>query len=351
MNDRRPLAAFMVLGALAACSGGGSNGAQDAAIGTDGAMSGDAGGSVGSDASSQDSGVAGICNPYDGTGCDSIKFCVWKITDDVLQCRILDMVMVLEESCDQGLLNCAPGLACGYLQGDAGPRCYKICDPRTGMGCDGLMGMSASYQCTGLMNAQGQATTYGVCLGAGMVCDPLMDTCAMNETCTPTQHGAACAPSGPTTKGGDCTSMACVKGLVCIPLAGAPNPICYQPCNPAMTNTCPTMGDVCVGLSGFTFGVCRTPRHECDPLMDACPMGQVCTYSNGDLTCQAEGPVAIGGDCSMQACARGGVCVFVSGTAHAICYQPCDATMPARVPCPMGTTCSTIGQSFGICTM
>src|SRR5262249_8795599 len=124
---------------------------------------------------------------------------------------------------------------------------------------------------------------------------------------------------------------------------------CYQPCNPMVANACGAMNDVCLSLANFTYGICHTPVRECDPLMNMCPMGQNCAFSNTDLKCENEGPVAIGGDCSSERGARGGECVYLTGTNGPICYQPCDPNMPMRAPCPMGTTCHMIGEPFGIC--
>jgi hypothetical protein len=61
--------------------------------------------------------------------------------------------------------------------------------------------------------------------------------------------------------------------------------------------------------------------------------------------------VPIGGDCSIDECAKGGLCVpLVDANGNLIstnCYEPCP--LPAG-PCAAGT-CSDVGiEGFGICT-
>jgi hypothetical protein len=292
----------------------------------------------------------GACNPYNGTGCPGGQFCAWKANTDLLACRPLpDTPKGFEQGCDPTLPDCQVGLACTAIAPGAANTCFKICDPQNGAGCLNLVGMSPGYECqaiidkTSMMNAP-----YGICLPTAPSCNPLMDMCAANETCTQTPSGLKCQVSGTGAKGDPCVTNGCQKGLVCVAIANHPA-ACYPPCDPSATTTTCSTGDVCLMLTALNYGVCKTPVRGCDPLNDTCPLDQNCTFQNPDLMCGSAGTSTIGGDCSTEPCARGGVCAILNTTMKPRCFQPCDPTMGMTRLCAVGQSCISIGEPFGVC--
>ncbi|MCK6548796.1 hypothetical protein L6R52_23330 [Myxococcota bacterium] len=296
------------------------------------------------DAETPDAGPT-ACNPFDGSGCTGDNVCVWVVNTDQAQCRTVGMTPKQhEQECSTTLLDCAAGYTCVALQGDANPICRKVCDTNGGAnGCGGVTGNAMSYSCTGL-----QGKTNGVCVGSGASgndCVPFDDMCPAAETCTYSGQDTTCQPSGTAARGASCMQSNCVKGSICLDVGGGPT--CFEPCDPMAQNACATAGDLCLGLQGVSFGICQTPAAGCDPLNDMCPAGQVCTFDAPDLTCEAEGTVAIGGNCANENCARGGICILLQGEPNAKCWEPCDPQMPM---CSAGQ-CGNIGLSFGLCVV
>ncbi len=241
------------------------------------------------------------------------------------------------------------GLTCTTLAAGDANKCFKICDPQNGAGCLNLVGMSASYTCQAIVDQTTMMSApYGICLPTPPSCNPLMDTCAANETCTQTQSGLKCQISGTGQKGEMCATTGCQKGLLCVAIANHPE-ACLPPCDPSVSTPCGPSGDVCLMLPGLNYGVCKTPMRSCDPLNDTCPLDQNCTFQNPDLMCATSGTSTIGGDCSTQPCARGGVCAILNTTTHPRCYQPCDPSMGMSRLCAVGQSCISIGEPFGIC--
>jgi hypothetical protein len=69
-----------------------------------------------------------------------------------------------------------------------------------------------------------------------------------------------CEPAGTIAEGGDCTSVSCAAGLVCVS-AGTTNR-CRQICRAGNTTDCDVAGDTCVAPAGITnpmFGFCCAP--------------------------------------------------------------------------------------------
>jgi hypothetical protein len=296
------------------------------------------------DAETPDAGPT-ACNPFDGSGCTGDNVCVWVVNTDQAQCRSVGAApKTHEQVCSTALLDCAAGYSCLSLEGDADPICRKVCDTAGGANnCSAVTGASMSYSCTGL-----QGKTYGVCVGSGASgtdCVPFDDMCPAAETCTYSGQSTTCQPSGTAARGASCMASNCVKGSICLDVGDGAT--CFEPCDPMAQNACATAGDLCLGLNGVDFGICQTPMAGCDPLNDMCAAGQVCTFDAPDLTCAPEGTTPIGGNCANQACARGGLCIFLQGQANPICYEPCDPQMPM---CSAGQ-CGDIGLAFGLCVV
>ncbi len=280
------------------------------------------------------------CEPLDNAGCVDQQSCVWEPKDNSAVCRSLEINLQIEEPCNPGSFECGDGLTCAALPKDDGASCYRVCDPEQEDACAGLPGSSPNYMCMGL-----RGYDYGVCVGAGIQCDPNQDPCGDDEACSIRAGEAVCIPSGSTGVGGDCSYELCEKGLVCANLADRPWPTCLAPCDVAI-GTCAESGDVCTGLEGFNFGVCQASMASCNPLVDDCGSDRTCSIDGTDVRCVTTGPTAIGGDCTNDPCAEGGVCVKIVDRTPT-CMEPCDLTFPECSTA--GFECSSIGLGFGVC--
>ncbi len=280
------------------------------------------------------------CEPLDDSGCVDQQSCVWDTKDNSAVCRTLEINLGIEEACSPGSFECSNGMTCAALPKDEGASCYRVCDPTDEAACAGLPGSSPNYMCMGL-----RGYDYGVCVGAGVQCDPNQDPCGDDEACSIRGGQPVCIPAGETEVGGDCSYELCAKGLVCANLADRPFPTCLSPCDTAI-GTCAEDNEVCTGLEGFNFGVCQISMASCNPLVDDCGSDRTCSISGTNVRCVATGPVAIGGDCTNDTCAEGGVCVKIVDRVPT-CMEPCDLTFPECTTA--GFECSSIGLDFGVC--
>lgn len=217
------------------------------------------------------------------------------------------------------------GAACGASAGDAGSRDAEAdAGPRDAQAPDALM--------------------------SGAECNPLIDRCGENLVCTPAVAPATtCAAAGTAVRGASCAMARCQKGSVCLDISGTPGAICYQACDPTLTPPrCSASQAVCVGLASFPFGICKLPVRTCDPLGDPCPGGRTCRFDPPDLQCGLVGSTMAGGDCSMEPCQRGLICVRLMGRPGPECFQPCDPNNPVCLG-GAGFQCASIGEPFGIC--
>lgn len=244
------LSAVGLAGLLAACSGG-DDGADAGPM--DSGVAPDSGADI--DAGPADTGVQGPCDPISGGGClNPAQSCVLQIDDDDGQCRELINAVGHEEVCNQSLQNCEAGFACLFLQGDDDPTCRKVCDVRSGDGCDGVQGSAAAYACT--IRLQG-IRQYGFCGEAAEACDPLNSTCGMGENCgfVDDNGNTGCIPAGSSPLGGNCSMDACRAPGMCVTLTNVNmNPTCYEPCdlmNPVCSQPNHDCGDI-----GAPFGLC-----------------------------------------------------------------------------------------------
>lgn len=147
----------------------------------------------------------------------------------------------------------------------------------------------------------------------------------------------------------------CAPGLACVLFTGETGPSCRKVCYNST-------GTGCEGLTGASasyqcsllpqgstnFAFCRGAGASCVPYADTCPAGDVCSLQNRATTCVRAGTVPIGADCSQAQCARGGICINLTGSPGPRCYAPCDPAMPACTT--PNTACGALqGLSFGIC--
>lgn len=280
------------------------------------------------------------CEPFDDAGCTDQQSCVWETKDNSTTCERLEIRLGVEESCSPGLAECDHGLTCAALPKDDGASCYRVCDPAAEDTCTGLPGSSPNYACMEL-----RGLSYGVCVGAGIQCDPNQDPCGDDEGCSLRGGEAVCIPAGTTPLGGDCSYEPCVKGALCANLDDRPWPTCMPPCDTAI-GTCSESDQVCTGLEGFNFGVCQTTAATCNPLVDDCGSDRTCSLDGPNVKCVPTGGTALGGDCSTDPCAEGGVCVKLVDRPPT-CLEPCDLGFPeCGTP---GFECSSIGLDFGVC--
>lgn len=156
-------------------------------------------------------------------------------------------------------------------------------------------------------------------------------------------HRDPCYPDEPS----------CGVGLTCTALKNDETTTCYQVCDPEAGTGCEALGGgqqhfVCSALLGLSHGVCLVAGSTCDPLLDSCGPSETCGLRGGQTTCLAAGEVPIGGDCTVNGCAAGGLCVKLSDRSRAECYRPCDPGQP-RCPGDSGICTSLDGQPFGLC--
>ena len=189
------------------------------------------------DMGTPDTGVPNQCNPVDGTGCPNAnEFCVYVVAQDNAQCRTLPNMNAFETGCIVAQQNCAPGLTCIQLQGEAAPTCKQVCaNADQGAACGGLQGMSTDYVCVFFDAGGGMLTDFGVCDGVD-TCVPFNDMCPAGEACgiADQMGNTACFPEGNNGIGMACGGAAggCMRGGICVNvnMMGAQ---CHPPCDPA----------------------------------------------------------------------------------------------------------------------
>lgn len=280
------------------------------------------------------------CDPVANIGCEGARSCTYTPELNKASCAVLSAELEVEEPCNPGLFECGASLACTALPKDEESTCYAVCDPATRVGCENVPGGSPTYTC---MQLDGLA--YGVCVGSGIECNPNADPCDDDETCSLLGGRAVCVPSGEAVLGGDCSRERCAKGAVCVNMAGDRYPRCYAPCDTS-AGFCGAE-EVCTGLVGQAFGVCQASVTRCDPLVNECPEGLTCSMDGTHVSCREIGPVQIGDDCSVEGCARGGVCAKMLGESPR-CFEACDLDLPTCGDPSL--ECSSVGLSFGLCT-
>ncbi len=197
---------------------------------------------------SPSSGEFGICSPI--TPCDPLlddcsagEACAF-VHGGALGCAPAGTAEVRDDcSTDQP---CQRGLICVNLGSEIGQKCYEPCDT----GNPSSVCTTPSTRCRRLLDQ-----TFGICADS-IQCDPLNDICPPDQRCTLVAGSALteCQPAGNVPRGGDCRTMSCQRGNVCVDVDGTAGPICYEPCG-AMS-AC-SVGTCSVNLEGFGFGICR----------------------------------------------------------------------------------------------
>ena len=163
---------------------------------------------------------------------------------------------------------------------------------------------------------------------------------------SPVALGAVCDPG----------RTGCEPGSTCVLVRGASEARCRQTCRPSEGNAdCSglAMQHVCVELSPSSgeYGIC-SPIVSCDPLLDACPSGETCSFvQGGALGCAPTGDVDVRGACSTdEPCQDGLICVNLGGAEGQKCFQPCDPALSTPECTAASTRCrGLVDQGFGIC--
>lgn len=186
-------------------------------------------------------------------------------------------------------------------------------------------------------------------------CDPITGGgCVGGTTCAyvPSIDGPQCRDIGAANPIGDpCSPQLtdCEPGAWCVNVP--PEPRCRKACRPGQSD-CASLpaSHVCATLQNASgeFGFCD-PVTTCDPVMDACPAGEVCSIVGSDqVGCRPAGTVPVGGSCAQAACARGGVCINLNNSGS-ICYEACNPDNPMCAGGNAACSDPLTGFSFGVC--
>jgi hypothetical protein len=156
------------------------------------------------------------------------------------------------------------------------------------------------------------------------------DECESGEKCAPVGPNEAlvCRPDGDKQVGEACGESGvddCVSGTACVPYDNT-----ISMCLPLCSDTvpCSESYEACFdwfGPNGSVAGVCF--GDDCLPPASGCESGERCTVlSAGEdavAACVPAGPVAVGGDCSVDECEPGAMCVQ-EGNSYT-CRAYCDS--------------------------
>ncbi len=154
--------------------------------------------------------------------------------------------------------------------------------------------------------------------------------CNAGEKCSPegTNQALVCRPAGDKQQGEACGTASvddCAAGLACVAYSSTLStcePLCNT--NVACADTAHQACFPWFGTNGEVAGVCL--GDNCTPPSTGCSNGQRCTvYSSGNNTvtaCAPAGTVPVGGDCSVDECVAGAMCVQTSS--QQLCRAFCD---------------------------
>ena len=172
-----------------------------------------------------------------------------------------------------------------------------------------------------------------------------------------------CLAEAPKQFGEACDGVAqdCAAGLLCLPINGQPaachqvceqdSPVACEPYNTATTLALCTPLQRVDGTITMKFGLC-VDRTICNPVIDQCAATETCEFLGGDSPiCVTSGFVPLGGDCTREICAKGGICLGLvdenGNPIDPICYEPCDPNAPV---CTAGTCARLQGiEDWGVC--
>lgn len=171
--------------------------------------------------------------------------------------------------------------------------------------------------------------------GIADLCDPMLQTgCEAPSTKCIIERGAAeCMVPGTDDKalGETCGGGQCQPGMVCIGDGSGGDPSCRQICDRESGAGCAGLAyeaDCLERVRNTNWGVCSPLPPACDVLTQApCPDGESCQPflrfgGSFDLRCRPAGPGLEDQECSTQRCARGHVCINLSGVLQ--CKKVCD---------------------------
>lgn len=210
-----------------------------------------------------DSGVLlTACDPATGSRCDVSRHqaCVWDVASDEGACMCASVRVPVGAICDLARQDCVAGAACLFFAGDAAPRCRAVCEQDEGAGCEAEQAAAPerAFACAPVRRGPELTPTvrYGVCVDVGLACDPLQDTCPVDQACGLFGRITACGARGAAAPGERCVNTDCDRGALCVTLADrSGNQIpatCYQPC--VVSNPACTSGQ-CADV-GLDFGLC-----------------------------------------------------------------------------------------------
>lgn len=239
-----------LMGALVACSGDDSGSDVGTPTPDAGQETPDSG--VEPDAGTPDSGVEEGCNPVDGTGCPTDRFCVLQRDVNEGQCRELIDTVPLGQECSLLQQNCEVGQACSFFTGDDNAICRQVCRLGSNQNCQAL---GADFDCIIFSSLE---DTFGYCGSTAPECDPLDPaTCPnANETCGFRLNILTCIDVGTTDIGGNCEQENCVTGAVCLRVGNINNgdAICYEPCD--SNTSCTLPNHMCQGVQEIDTNFC-----------------------------------------------------------------------------------------------
>lgn len=156
------------------------------------------------------------------------------------------------------------------------------------------------------------------------------EECEVGEKCAPVGPGETlvCRPDGDKQMDEACGESGvddCVSGTACVPYDNTVS-TCLPLCSDAAP--CSESYEACFdwfGTNGSVAGICF--GDDCLPPASGCESGERCTVLSAGTqaiaACVPAGPVTIGGDCSVDECEPGAMCVG-TGSGY-VCRAYCDA--------------------------
>ncbi|HEY3446111.1 MAG TPA: hypothetical protein VGK67_07075 [Myxococcales bacterium] len=279
-----------------------------------------------------DGGTPGTCDPFAQTGCSGQKCSLDQTGAFVC---VAAGAKTDQQDCTQES-DCAAGLACVQINGEAAPKCRAFCN--------------ASKKCV-----TGQACIVGAVGGTSAIlcavvpaCDPWAQTgCNSGQKCTlaDTTPTFTCGAAGSKGDLATCANDGeCQAGLVCLDFGDGSK--CHALCGTA--KACAT-GQSCLGGSSTSTDpfVCL-PTPACNPLTQDCPNSNEGCFpkSQTEWACFQSVGKQPGAACTYSNdCIKGYVC---AGSASGTCMQICDPAGVAPL-CTAPKTCAGFITPAGVC--
>lgn len=154
--------------------------------------------------------------------------------------------------------DCLPGLACVRSSTQAGSTCVKVCQFRTGAGCEPL---GDEYECRTRITG----SNWGACVMLQPPCDPATQVpCPPDRACSTflRQTGTwefRCRAAGTQDEGRPCGSSGggeCMRGLTCVTTGPAGPAVCRRFCT--LSRDCPMPATCSGSVRDPPFMYCST---------------------------------------------------------------------------------------------